>query len=137
MARAPRFTTLTTLHKPRYGDWAGNRAGQRPDPACCCESVYPPGRGMIPSQCAKSRGHGPEGAYCAIHDPAAVEARRAASQAAYEAKWEPDRIRAARAQATPSLIAVLQSIADGHNDPRSLAVSTLASLSSSNPRAFK
>lgn len=134
MAKKPKFTTLTSLHKPRYGDWAGNRAGQKPDPALCCEEVWPPGGAMIPSQCAKSRGHGPEAAYCAVHAPEAVAARRAASQAAYEAKWEPDRIRAARAQATPSLIAALQAIAAGHNDPRTLATETLATL---NPRAFK
>lgn len=134
MAKKPKFTTLTSLHKPRYGDWAGNPRGQRPDPALCCETVWPPGRSMISGQCAKSRGHGPEGAYCAVHDPAAVEARREAAQAAYEAKWEPDRIRSARAQATPSLIAALQAIAAGHNDPRTLATETLATL---NPRALK
>jgi hypothetical protein len=134
MAKKPKFTTLTSLHKPRYGDWAGNPRGWAPDPALCCEEVYPPGRAMIPGQCAKSRGHGPEAAYCAVHAPEAVEARRNAAQAAYDAKWEPDRIRSARAQATPSLIAALQAIAAGHNDPRTLATETLATL---NPRAFK
>lgn len=50
----------------RYGQWAGNEAGQAEDPTRCTESVLP-AREWISKQCTKKRGHGPDGAYCKQH----------------------------------------------------------------------
>jgi hypothetical protein len=51
----------------RYGVWAGDPRGDREDPARCREEVWPTGRSMIPHQCRRPRGHGPDGAYCSVH----------------------------------------------------------------------
>lgn len=126
--KATKFTAVTPLHKPRYGTWAGNPRGQSPDPALCCEEILPPGRGMIFQQCGKVRGHGPEGAYCFTHDPARREAKAAAAQAAYDAKWAGERRRVALQAFAPKMLEALQAIADGHNDPRTLAAATIAAM---------
>lgn len=123
-----KFDTLTSLHKARYGAWAGNPRGQAPDPDLCCEEILPPGRGMIFSQCSKRRGNGPEQAYCSTHDPDRVKARQAAAQQKYDAYWSSERRRSALQSCAPRLIDVLRAIADGHNDPRSLAAETLGQL---------
>lgn len=70
-------------HYPKsYGAWAGNEAGRKPDFTRCCESVAS-GRGSWhSSQCSKPNGHGPDGAYCKIHDPEAVKARQEKSSEA-------------------------------------------------------
>ena len=51
----------------RYGQWAGNPEGMREDPALCIEEVWPSGGAWIPRQCARKRGHGPDGLYCKQH----------------------------------------------------------------------
>jgi len=71
-----------------YGRWAGSPRGQREDKTCCIVSVHEPGRGIIIHQCSKKRGHGPNGLYCSIHDPAAVEKRRLASEERYRKERE-------------------------------------------------
>lgn len=55
-----------------YGDWAGNPNGIPPDFKRCCEEVRIPGRWASYAQCQRSRGHGPDKAYCKQHDPEAV-----------------------------------------------------------------
>ena len=74
----------------RYGKWAGNEQGQPENPANCVVQIFPGGRGELHRQCAARRGHGPDGRYCARHDPArvariardldAVRARKTAAQ---------------------------------------------------------
>jgi len=59
--------TLTSHHRERYGSWAGNPAGRKPNPEWCAESVYPKTGFPIPHQCTRKCGHGPEGAYCKQH----------------------------------------------------------------------
>ena len=72
---------LTSHHKERYGQYNGDPRGQEPDPARCAEEVFTNHRF---SQCARKRGHGPEGAYCKQHDPAVKQARRKAVKRKYE-----------------------------------------------------
>lgn len=50
----------------RYGQWSGNPNGAKEDPARCIESVTP-ARQWTSQQCAKKRGHGPDGKYCKQH----------------------------------------------------------------------
>lgn len=68
-------------------------------------------------QCSRKRGHGPDKAYCKQHDPEAVKGRRSAQERKYydelnkkQSQWH-----------GPKFLAVLRQIADGHNDPRSIA----------------
>jgi len=74
------------------------------------------------------RGFGPHEAYCAIHDPGAVQARRdtcAATRAAIKARA---RERYKVEAAARSCFATLRSIAEGHPDPVGLAIATLAAV---------
>lgn len=48
----------------RYGQWVGNERGVREDPARCIEEVP---SGWLFKQCARKRGHGPNGTYCKQH----------------------------------------------------------------------
>lgn len=50
-----------------YGEWAGNPKGSKEDPERCITEVWPQYRGWIPGQCARKRGHGPDGEYCKQH----------------------------------------------------------------------
>lgn len=60
----------------RYGAWAGNPKGKAEDPTRCIKEVWPVDFGMIPYQCFRKRGHGPDGLYCKQH--AAMEEKRRA-----------------------------------------------------------
>lgn len=51
---------LTSLHAESYG-WT---AKAKPDPDRCAAGVSD---GWTHAQCARKRGHGPEGAYCKQH----------------------------------------------------------------------
>ena len=74
---------LTSLHLPRYGKM-GHKHGLPPKPdQCCVEITHYVGRWPEWSQCSKKRGHGPEGAYCATHDPEKVAARQRKQGAKY------------------------------------------------------
>lgn len=99
------------------------------DPARCCASVeqaWP-----VYTQCTRAplAWYGTLG-YCKQHDPASVLARQEARQK----KWrlEAQEISARRnneilrAELAKEALAALRSIADGHNDPRSLASEILA-----------
>lgn len=104
-------------YKKTYGSWAGSSAGHKPDFTRCCEAVWSNERWSRETQCARKCGHGPDGAYCKQHDPAAKAAREAKQKAEYEAKWQVRRkeIHGAR------FFATLEKIAAGHNDARGLA----------------
>lgn len=52
-----------------YGAWAGNPRGHAEDKARCIANVYPAGRSIIPHQCYRKRGCGPDGLYCKQHVP--------------------------------------------------------------------
>jgi len=114
----------------RYGQWAGNPNGVAEDPKRCVEEVYQE-IGWRWRQCGNPRGHGPDGLYCSKHCPDAVAARKEASEAKYKADYErfmrPTRERA-------EFLAALRAIANGHNDPRSLASETLAEWGIDDPR---
>lgn len=74
----------------RYGVWAGMPEGAKEDKTRCIEEVWGGGRGMDLYQCSKKRGHGPEGLYCGIHDPAKVAAREAALREKWAKQSEAD-----------------------------------------------
>jgi hypothetical protein len=50
-----------------YGAWAGNPKGHAEDKTRCIEEVWPRDSFMIPYQCHKKRGYGPDGKYCKQH----------------------------------------------------------------------
>lgn len=112
---------LSSFHRKRYAQWAGNERGVAADPTRCCAEVHHDWRNY---QCSKPRGHGPEEAYCKIHDPAFIAIKRAEQDRIYEEKtrkWKIER-------AGPVLLAAMQKIADGHNDAMGLAQETLTNL---------
>lgn len=102
------------MHLERYGQWAGNEQGRAADLSRCCVEVYS-GHSLISSQCSRKNGHGPEGAYCKQHDPAAVEHRRIVGEYNYRLE---NHNRTMKRLA--SVLPVIKAIAEGHNDPRSL-----------------
>ncbi|TMO31879.1 hypothetical protein CWC26_21705 [Pseudoalteromonas sp. S4488] len=75
-------------------------------------------------QSTRTRGHGPDGAYCKLHDPEAVALRQKVTRPREDARYRTMRL----AWAGPRFFEVLKQIADGHNDPRALAAEALASL---------
>lgn len=110
-------------YRERYGAWAGWPKGNPPDYDRCCESLmdrYHPGG----HQCTRKAGHGPDGAYCRQHDPAARAARTAASDERYRVQLN----RRIVEMSAPRLLEALRQIADGHNDPRTLARETIDSI---------
>jgi hypothetical protein len=101
----------------KYGAWAGFPQGHKPDFTRCCETVWNRERFSRHYQCTKPRGHGPDGAYCKQHDPAAVKARDEASRARHNAKWNKERYQ----WYGRTFFDALVKIAEGHNDARGLA----------------
>lgn len=117
------YKELSSFHEQRYGQWAGNEAGRKADPACCCETVT---EGFLTAQCRKPRGKGPEEAYCGVHDPVAVKARRDKQDEIFERRMMKLRIE----DAGKNMLPIIELIAAGHNDPRTLCVEFL----SANPK---
>ncbi len=72
---------MSDLKIPKYYGFAW--AQRRPDITRCIKSVHDVGRSVGFHQCNRKRGFGPEGLYCAIHDPEKVKARDDSRQA----KW--------------------------------------------------
>ncbi len=107
-------------YKERYGAWAGNPQGRAPDFTRCCEEVSD-SMNWNTYQCSRKRGYGPDKAYCKQHDPEAVKARRAASDAKYNAEFNKRRYE----WHGRKFFDVLKQIVDGHNDPRTLARETI------------
>jgi hypothetical protein len=107
----------------KYGAWAGNREGTKPDYTRCCEEVGDTStRWPSYHQCSRKRGFGPDQAYCRQHDPAAVEERRKAA----EERSNQDYNRWWLGVSSPRFRDALKQIAEGHNDPRGLAQEVLA-----------
>ncbi len=106
-------------YRPSYGrSWSP----AAPDYSRCCEIVI----GQIHSgQCTRKNGHGPDGAYCKQHDPIAIKAKIAAS----DAKWRAEQdAKARQAEFANDCKAAIREIAAGHNDPRALAQSIIDKL---------
>lgn len=51
----------------RYGRWAGRPNGYAEDKSCCAAEVPEGGRSCLFRQCARKRGHGPDGEFCRQH----------------------------------------------------------------------
>lgn len=58
------YEELTPMHRKRYGGWAGNVNGNKPDPARCAEVVWD---GFHSHQYLRKRGHGQYNAFCKQH----------------------------------------------------------------------
>lgn len=112
--------------------WAGQtRIG-------CAESVY---GNYATAPCGKVPKHDPDAkgnpTRCGTHCASAKAKRKAASDARYaahQAKWDNQR---ALTAAEKGLEAALRRIAEGHNDPRSLAQEVLAELDAARERVKK
>lgn len=103
-------------YQPQYGRWAGRPEGVAPDFKRCCASLHDkwhPGG----YQCSRKRGFGPDLAYCRQHDPETVKKRRDEVRTAGEKRYRKQRLE----WAGPRFYEVLKQIADGHNDPRTIA----------------
>ena len=100
-----------------YPETYGRHRTMRPEYFRCCSSV-PAKDGWGSSQCTRANGHGPHGAYCKQHDPAARKTKSDAWDA--ERKAERD-IAARHRQHTVDCEAAIREIAAGHSDPRGLA----------------
>jgi len=111
------MTEKSEHYKKRYGNWGGRPNGDAPDYSKCCHEVFPSERGAIHHQCFRPRGHGPDGAYCKQHDPAAVKARNKASTARYNEQFNKERYKWHGRAFFDALVL----IAEGHNDARGLA----------------
>ena len=61
----PKTLDQASIH--RYGEWAGNPKGTKYNPKHCAYEVWPIDRGMIPHQCRRNNGHGPNGLFCWQH----------------------------------------------------------------------
>lgn len=117
------MTRDNSAYHEKYGNWAGNPAGSRPDLKRCCESVTTyEGRWPHSHQCRNRRGHGPGEAYCRVHDPERVEARRQEQQRRYNEGYNRDLVK----WHAGSFKEALEKIAAGHNDARGLAQEVLA-----------
>jgi len=113
---------LADHYKLRYGVWAGDKTGHAANYDRCCASLhdkYHPGG----YQCTRKRGFGPDEAYCKQHDPEAVKSRAIAAQEKSDRQWRARRIELAGQR----FFTVLKQIADGHNDPRTIAQEAIAS----------
>lgn len=53
-------------HRERYGRWSGNEKGVTANKKNCAAEVFDQ-KSMIPRQCAKRGGHGPNLVYCKQH----------------------------------------------------------------------
>jgi hypothetical protein len=111
------MTEQSSHYSTKYGAWAGYPSGHAPDLTRCCEKVFGSLGSPGGKQCSKPRGHGPDGAYCKQHDPAAVKARQVASSAKYDAQMNEARY----GWNGRKFYAALVKIAEGHNDARGLA----------------
>jgi len=121
MAKREKFTTLTSLHKGEYG--GSGLCSFSPDPDRCCEEVVTY-IGSWPrwSQCSRPRGSGPEQAYCKQHDPEVARKRREEAETRGAEAFRKRMLE----MGGPHFFKVLCKIADGHNDPRALATSAVA-----------
>ncbi|MFN7882814.1 MAG: hypothetical protein ACK5PF_07350 [bacterium] len=105
--------------RPAYGRYGHDR----PDFARCADSVYSGDAWSGAKQCSRKNGHGPDGAFCKQHDPVALAAKQVARFAAW--KRESDQ-KAREIVFTSESKTAIRAIAEGHNDPMTLAREILA-----------
>ncbi len=116
--------------------WTPDRLrGGTVDAACCRAAVQLDTRWPNFHQCSRKATvtrpfEGQEYGFCKQHDPVALEAKRLARDQAWKAKWgERERrldLEAATKKALAACRSAIEKIAAGHNDPRQLAIETLA-----------
>lgn len=128
--------TKSSFHKDSYGRWAGNPKGTPCDPSRCADQVFPAERGSMHHQCRRSRGYGPEKAYCKQHDPEAEAEKAAKRKKAWEDKYNKEKRREFEWRGGPTLRDALQIIANGHNDARTVAREALAEHRARNPELY-
>lgn len=97
----------------------------KPDYSRCAHEVCGTGRADRPHQCYNKNGYGPHGAYCNRHDPEVIKAKRAASDAFWQAERAAER---KKLQFRDDCQAAVRAIAAGHNDPRVLCQSIIDRL---------
>lgn len=99
----------------------GQRENYKPDYTRCAAEVSDPTMFASYHQCTRKARYDPDEngkpTTCKIHSEAAIAARRTKQDAAYQA----DSLRHSYQLYGKSFFDALQEIADGHNDPRSLA----------------
>lgn len=101
---------------PKY--YGASWQGRKPDYSRCAGDVPDGGRSVTSHQCSRANGHGPHGAWCRMHDPAARKAKADASHA----KWVAESDAADRDRVfTMDCRTAIREIAAGHADPRGLA----------------
>lgn len=111
--------------------WTANFTGRAGRPEFCRASVHDGGRSPTFHQCCRKpkvfrEVDGKTYGFCAIHDPVALDVKRAKRNAEWEAKWDRDAKREEHRKA--NLLAMegckraIKLIAEGHNDPRALAI---------------
>lgn len=117
-------------YRDKYGAWAGQPYGRKPDFTKCAESVCGNGRGEIPHQCRSKAKFDPDEngnpTTCRIHSEAYVAEKRRVAREKHEAAMAKNRIK----WNANKFHAALVEIAAGHNDPRALAAEVLARLES-------
>lgn len=124
------------LYAPR---WWPHEEPWTPEPGRCRAGMHTSGRSLSSHQCSRKakvtrtvKYHGKviEVEYCGLHDPVAVKAKREAREAKWQTQWNAERAEAAEKKRQTDLrndaLDALKQIASGHNDPRTLALETLA-----------
>lgn len=94
------------------------------DPERCVQSVRDETRWPSWHQCNRPRGHGPNGEYCKQHSPDAVAERRHKQEMLWKAQ---DMKRSIELRAFVMFSALIE-IANGHNDPRTIAAEAIKGL---------
>lgn len=123
-------------YRTQYEAWAGNQKGRKPDFERCCESVHS-SDGWSSYQCKNKAKFDPDHTgkptKCGVHSFAAFKRREVKGWAQLEANAERARSRKQVSDARAEALTVVQKIADGHNDPRSLCLAFMQA----NPELFK
>lgn len=125
------------LHVPRF--WPESRGPWAPTPGQCRASVPTPGVMCAFHQCSRKskvtrtvthHGEVIDVEYCGQHDPVALREKRNRQQAAWKAKWDAAEAAAAERGRVDALrsdaVDAIKQIANGHNDPRTLALLVLS-----------
>lgn len=122
-------------HGPLY--WPHSKPWE-PDTSRCRAAVSGGARSFNFHQCSRKvkitrlvnhKGTAIEMGYCTTHDPVRIKEKNKAWRTALEARWDAEKVAAAekrnRLECGVAAIEALRQIADGHNDPRSLAIEIL------------
>lgn len=111
-----------TAFREQFQSAYGNNYKARPDYSRCAAEVCV---GFSFSQCTRKNGHGPHGAWCKQHDPVARKAKAEAQKTELAREWAR---KDAERKFRTSCVEAIRRIAEGHNDPRGLAMAIVADL---------